>query len=418
MTRILLIGLMAFFAIGRAPAATIYAGSVSYADVSNAVASASHGDTVRIPEGAAEWSTYLYVTKALSIIGAGTNSTHLTRTNGLLFWLRPSTNLPIRVSQIQFTGGWNDEIIYIDAKRESDVSRSTVSSFRVDRCKFNRGKRAIWPLGWAYGVVDHCTFTDCNIAVSPQGDNSAAWARAEGYGTTNSVVIEDNVFVITDSAPSEPNEQIYHYEGGRSTTRFNTFTGANSTNYYTLPLESHGNYGSGITDPGTTNALAVRGQPVIEVYGNTFAARQTYRFIYLRGGSSLIFSNAFTYTHGSVPSVIQLTDEETWQTSFFSPLKTTRPVHDGITNSFYWSNTLNGSAVTTASVSGSDTNVIAANSEYWMQAPNGTNGVPAGVLASYSPLVYPHPRVTAEDSTNTVPTLFPTTLRAGTLRGP
>ena len=167
------------FAAFTADGATITASSASLTDVSNAVVSASHGDTVRIPAGSATWDNHLYVTKALSIIGAGTNSTHLTRTNGLMLWLRPSTNLPIRVSQIQFTGGWNDEIIYIDAKRETDASRVTVSSFRVDRCKFNRGKRAIWPLGWAYGVVDHCTFTDCNIAVSPQGDNSAAWARAE-----------------------------------------------------------------------------------------------------------------------------------------------------------------------------------------------------------------------------------------------
>lgn len=54
-------------------------------------------------------------------------------------------------------------------------------------------------------------------------------------------------------------------------------------------------------------------------------------------------------------------------------------------------------AVSSASVSGSDTNVIAQNVEFWMQAPNSTNGSPAGVLNGYTPLVYPHPLVSAQD---------------------
>lgn len=398
-------------------AATITAASVSYSDVSNAVASASHGDTVNIPSGSATWTNYLYVTKAISIIGAGTNSTHVTATNTLAIWWKPSTNLPIRLSAIRFTCGYGAECVYLEGQRENPGSgRVPITSFRVDRCFFTGGKRTVWPYGWVYGVVDHNTFLNADIAVSPQGDNSAAWARAEGYGTTNSVVMENNLFVVDNSAPYEPNEQVYHYEGARSTTRFNTFDFSAATSYNGLPFESHGNYGVGVVDPYSTNALAVRGQPVIEIYGNVFDVHHTYRFIYLRGGSSLIFSNTLTWASGSTPSAIQLTDEETWQGSFFSPLRTTRHAQDGITNSFFWANTVNGSAVTTASVSGSDTNVIAVNSEYWMQAPNATNGSPAGILQSYAPLVYPHPRVTADDGVTVI--FQALQLNAGSVRAP
>lgn len=380
-------------------AATVTAISTSLTDVSNAVYSASPGDSVIIPAGSSTWSTYLYVTNPIFIFGSGTNSTHITRTNGPCVWFRLTTNQPIRLSAIKFTGGWNDEIVYIDGKRESDsTSRAPITAFRVDNCEFNQGKRAVWPIGWAYGVIDHNTFINCNIAVSPQGDNTAAWNRAEGYGTTNAVVVESNTFIVNDSAPAEPNEQLYHFEGARSATRFNTFDFTAATSYNGLPFESHGNYSTaGVTDPYTTNCLATRGQPVIEIYNNTMAVHHTYRFIYLRGGSVIIASNALTYASGSVPSAIQLTDEETWQTSWFSPLRTNRYANDGITNSFFWANTLNGAPITTASVSGSDTNVIAQNMEYWMQAPNATNGSPAGVLQSYTPLAYPHPLVTAQD---------------------
>lgn len=404
------------FGAFSADGATIVASSTSLTDVSNAVVSASHGDTVRIPAGSSTWASELYVTKAISIIGAGTNATHITATNTLAIWWKPSTNLPIRVSSIRFTSGYGSECIYFEGQRENPGSgRVPITSFRVDRCLFTGGKRTIWPIGWVYGVVDHNLFLNCDIAVSPQGDNSASWARAEGYGTTNAVVIEDNDFVVNNSAPYEPNEQIYHYEGARSVTRFNRFDFTSATSYNGLPFESHGNYGSSIADPGTTNVLALRGQPVVEIYGNTMAVHHTYRFIYLRSGSGIIASNTMTWASGSTPVAISLTDEEAWQTLWFSPLKTTWPGHDGITNSFYWANTLNGSPIT-VSVTGPDTNVIQVNRDYWLQAPNSTNGSPAGILQGYATLTYPHPLATAQDGTSRV--FRTTTARVGTVSSP
>lgn len=400
----------------NARSATITALSVSITDVSNAVASASNGDTVQIPAGSSTWATNLLVTNAIYIIGAGTNSTHITRTNGITFWMRPATNLPIRISSIQFTAGYLTEgPIYIDGKRESDSSRASISAFRVDNCRFNGGKRAVWPVGWAYGVVDHNTFINCDVSVSPQGDNTAAWNRGVMYGTTNAVVMENNVFMVDDSAPFEPNEQIYHYSGATSATRFNVFDFTSATSYNGLPFESHGNNGSGIVDPYTTNALFVRGQPVVEIYGNTMAVHHTYRFIYLRGGGGIIASNTLTYSSGATPASVYLTDEETWQTALFSPLRTNWPANDQITNSFYWANTLNSSPIT-ISVTGSDTNVIRENRDYWNQAPNATNGSPAGILSSYAPLIYPHPLVTAQDGTSRV--FRATTARVGTVISP
>jgi hypothetical protein len=54
-----------------------------------------------------------------------------------------------------------------------------------------------------------------------------------------------------------------------------------------------------------------------------------------------------------------------------------------------------------------------------MQAPNNTNGLPAGVYASYTPLVYPHPRVAAEDgggsSANPMAAVTPLALDYGSI---
>src|SRR6266513_1248246 len=52
-------------------AATIEAKSVSFADVSSAVAAAKDGDTVSMPRATATWPTALEVTKNITLQGAG-----------------------------------------------------------------------------------------------------------------------------------------------------------------------------------------------------------------------------------------------------------------------------------------------------------------------------------------------------------
>lgn len=397
-----------------ARSSTIIASTASLSDVSNAVAAATHGDVVQVPSGSATWSGQLVVTKAIGIIGAGTNSTIISNTTGAIRFV-PSTNLPIRLSSIRFNAASSVPTVEILGKTGSGA-RETVSSFRVDRCFFRQGKRAINPSGWAYGVIDHNTFLNCDICVGMEGDDSASWIRGAEWGTTNTVVIESNSMLLQADAAAEPNEPIYHQGGARSVTRFNTIDGSSASAYNLFALDSHGNWNSGaVVDPASTNALQTRGQPAIEFYGNTVSAYSTYQFVYIRGGASLLFSNTFTTVTGT-PTAIYLTEEEGWQTSMFSPLRTNWPAADGITNTFFWSNTLNGSAISSVKTNRTeDATLIRQNRDYWMQAPNSTNGSPAGILAAYTPLVFPHPRVTAEDSVAPV-SITIGTATVGTLR--
>jgi hypothetical protein len=129
------------------------------------------------------------------------------------------------------------------------------------------------------------------------------------------------------------------------------------------------------------------------VYKNVFHAHHTYRFSNFRGGTVFVYENALIYNTGSYPVAFDLTDEESWQTLLFTPLRTNWPALDQIQNSFFWANTLNGSPITQISLGNpNDATFIKENRDYWMHEPTVTN-----VYYGYRPLIYPHPRVTADD---------------------
>ena len=48
--------------------------------------------------------------------------------------------------------------------------------------------------GYAWGVIDHNYFLDCNVAVGVHGGNTWGWTFAQEPGSTNAVVMEDNKF--------------------------------------------------------------------------------------------------------------------------------------------------------------------------------------------------------------------------------
>jgi hypothetical protein len=383
--------------LGHGHAATLTAASVAYADVAAAVAAAAAGDTVMVPAGQAEWTRTLTITQGIVLCGAGTNATVITRTNESVLTFKLAVSAPFRVTKMAFKGGWNYPLIRLHGSGVSDAG-APIMAFRIDHCLFQGGRRAVNPRGLCYGVVDHCLFLNSNIAVGPVGDNQAAWERPIAPGTGDAVYIEDNRFVIDNGAPAEPNEQVYHQEGARSVTRFNIFDGTANTARNSCFYDSHGNMSSVATNPATW--LDLRGQPVLEVYGNTFDAHHTYQFFGIRGGSVLVFSNALTYASGGKPHQFRLTEEEGWQTAFFVPLRTQWPALDQHRNSFFWANTLNGAAITNVTLSyplGSDAVFIQPGRDYWMEAPGASNGSPPGVYAGYTPFTYPHPLVAAQD---------------------
>jgi hypothetical protein len=405
-----------------APAAAIKVASALFQDVSNAVAQAKDGDVVAIPAGNASWNSTLKISKSITLIGAGVSSTTVTRATGftgaLVYIGGLSADVPVRVSGIFF-----DNVVKADYGVGDRIAIVIENSFRaswgytkirVDHCKFSNGQRQLTWHNWAYGVVDHCAFQKIgNEAIFLSGDDNYAWQRPIIPGTANAVYIEDNSFTIDNtvgfSDGTAPGSWIYHQEGGRSVTRHNTFDATAYTRSADVQFyDCHGNQ-----NYYTGKGNDFRGTPMVEIYNNMFHVVSAYRMIYLRGGSDLVYNNTFIVYAGSLPHILDMSEEEGWRKEVFAPLRSTWPAEDQINNSFFWNNTINGRPQGSGDFgvwNANDGTFIQENRDYWLKAPDATTakkypnpGFPNSgypnrytTITSYTPLVYPHPLVTAQ----------------------
>jgi chitodextrinase len=382
----------------------------SYADVSKAVADAEPGDTVFVKVGTATWNNTLTIDKSIVLMGAGADLTKIVNdnfTNQSLIRISPVSDVPVRVTGFYFDMVVNSGApIYNDAIRVVGTKTGSYSltKIRIDHNTFNKGQSQVWWTGWTYGVMDHNTFMNGEVTVLLIGDSSHAYDRPIAPGTANAVHIESNTFIADRNYGSGRNDQfVYHQDGARSVTRYNTFDTRDYTKAFCF-LDSHGNWG----DPITT----YRGQPMIEVYGNSFASYETYNFFDLRGGSVLIYNNIFTMIQPGTPEVIDLWEEECWSSGSpfcpSCPVTTVWPAWDQINNSFFWDNTFNGSPVKlTFATPVESTTFFLESRDYWLHPPAATGGrtvytgQPGGneVFVStgpnayypYIPYPYPHP---------------------------
>jgi hypothetical protein len=352
-------------------AATWNAASVSQSDVAAAIASAAAGDTVQIPAGTATWSGSVTVNKAITVAGAGTNSTQI---SGAGFVLKPGVDKLTRLTGIHFyQSSWTPQYIVNCV--------GNCKQFRIDHCKFSRGFHVLnfnpnggtGATGPAFGVVDHNTFYNPNVAVFvvdvENGDGqtwgSQAWARPLTPGTTNSVVIEDNVF-FTDNEinGSNNNQMLYGFCGGRATFRHNIHTATGS--YGITSIDAHGEYAA---------ASGLASTVMFEVYSNTFNINSIEQIFTLRGGRHIWFDNKITAGGGG--GFIQLWDE----------------VHlldfQTIQASYFWNNTFNGSVEQgPLPVNPTYPYTGQMNVQYFMHAPQ-----PGQTFYPYVALIYPHPLV-------------------------
>jgi hypothetical protein len=382
-----------------------------------ALASAHAADVVAVPAGACAWAQTVSLRTPITLRGAGTGSTGtlIRRASGFndpLVEIAPTVDRAVRVTGFSFDNQRSagaDLTAVLVSGRDYGGSGTPLTQVRIDHIQVNLGGRQVYWTGWAYGVVDHSTFINGDIAIGFTGDDNFAWQRPIEPGTAGAVFIEDNSFQIDNNAPYEPNEQIYHQEGARSVLRYNTFDGSQYTNGNSLFLDSHGNqnYYTG------ASSVDMRAQPIREVYGNTFHAHHTYTFGNSRGGSTLMHDNAFICDVGSPPPLIVMQEEEAWQSQFFTPLRTSWPAEDQVNATFLWNNTINGVLATSQDVSTTwDANVdvfVKEGRDYWMKPPDsttctvypqvtqlGTTPYPTRYvcITSYQPYVYPHPLVT------------------------
>lgn len=209
--------MLVFGWLSSVQAATNYAASVSFVDVSNACYAAAPGDIVIMPPGMAVWSNALWLPLGVSLSGSGTNQTIITdaailSNNALINAVNVpggftslSANYPTRISNFQIVGAGNatyglesDAVITIG----SGVDNQPLP-WRIDHVFFNQcvsHQIIVWN---KLGLIDDCYFlmnspSQTIQAVRVIGDlqslGSYSWSIPYLYGTTNSLYVEGNTF--------------------------------------------------------------------------------------------------------------------------------------------------------------------------------------------------------------------------------
>jgi hypothetical protein len=364
-----------------AQAASITAASTAQKHVAAAIASARDGDTVKIPAGDSTWTSALTITKAINVIGAGIKSTFLRR-NGPILQFSPSVNKPMRISGIYFDLG----PFGAGGNRHGILFDGVCTSLRVDHCTFLHGSRSIYYRGKVYGVTDHCTFIGSYIAVTisqqlegPPTAGAGDWAAAVHPGSQDTMVFEDCTFSCDQPGDSTGfiENELYGFAGGRACFRYCTwdYTGTG------LPLinDAHGDTHSQPNGWGHSVHL-------YEIYNCTFKCQYAYEFLTMRGGIIIAHDNIFTKSQPGDAVTIGLKLETVGY-----PAGSGAPKRERVHRSFIWNNSFNG-VVQGATVVGSTSQEPILNADYFNRAIQ-----PGDPWYPYTPLVYPHPRVTAED---------------------
>jgi hypothetical protein len=396
---------------------TIDASSCEQQDVQAAIDTASDGDTVTIPAGECTWSSPvdcdgrtdcapIHITaKSITLLGAGIGET---------------------VIQSDVPEGWQYSTLFIDTIPDHPVRISgltineivapaitvggTTRNWRIDHCAFfpasADGVVAIEVIDRAFGVVDHCAFTNAEILVL--GDEDAAWSRPLTLGTAKAVYIEDCTFGNNDVI----NDVVDGRSGARFVFRYNTLTN--------LELHCHGIEGGG-----------ARSTHSYEFYGNTGICDGTvncYRIAYLRGGTGVIFDNSWTGDWNR-ESGLQIVHQCAYRDNCTGFKACTQyPCHDQIGRTtdhdgdgvqdlvplFEWNNTLNGDDIdltVQADTHPEMTEYIKINRDFYNDtvtlSPT-TATYDASYLDHYGdtrtfryvPFVYPHPLVHIDESLN------------------
>lgn len=266
----------------------VQAASLSFVDVSNAVAQTPLGGTTVLPAGTNWWSQELVVS-GITLAGSGTNNTIIIDEgptgsghagNIGVIQIEGVSNVLTRVTQIQFQGGVTNNSSSGDFYGEI-TSYGQNPLVRVDHCYFNK----IWTKGiyTESGCLDHNTFLvgvqNC-IEVGGGGFGDSSWATADSWGTSNNVFFEDNVVIGTGFQSNPPLGAPDVERGGRLVFRHNV-----TTNLY---FQVHG------TETGQRD----RSSREVEVYLNQMwwgdPSSQFNNFSFLadiRGGSAVIWSN-------------------------------------------------------------------------------------------------------------------------------
>ncbi|MGZ3771024.1 MAG: hypothetical protein ACXVCP_15585 [Bdellovibrio sp.] len=341
--------------LNNAKAATVNAIDCQQASVSAAINSAQSGDTVFIPSGKCYWSSGLSVTKALSIIGAGsTNTTIINKVNSpygyaLISYQPTDLEAP---KTFELSGLTLDGASMGGCFAAAAPSSSTpITGLKIHDNNFINGtSRAVILSGMEFGVFYKNNFDGNYISISSIGAGNAGWNYPSEFGSANFPFFEDNTFGNgTGGFISESGQ------GGRLVFRHNIINNYACSGCEVFDI--HGNQGD-------------RGTVATEIYHNTIdvGSSGTNRWLNHRGGKAVIANNSVTRNIS-----FNITEYTSWGGNGFC---STYPALDQINNSFYWSNTNTPVKSCTASsclgtpascaISPYDDAFLIVNREYWL----------------------------------------------------
>jgi hypothetical protein len=258
----------------------VKAASVGRDHVQAAIDAAAPGDTVVVPAGIVTWSSGVSIPsgKDITLQGAGIGKTVVRQSTGTIISLG---NTSSRLTGFTLTRAADvtDQIIHVAG-----------AGWRLDNCRFEgsssvhtMGVRAFYAPdspGHPDGLIDNCQFW--NAKVMAIGDNGAklrdrlVWAEPLGLGTDKAIYVEDCTFTLTRNG----NVMDSNF-GARFVFRYNDVT-------------------DGYIEARGMEHNERRGTRKWEIYGNTIRKADLNQlfWIYLRGGSGVVFGNSFLAPQG------------------------------------------------------------------------------------------------------------------------
>jgi hypothetical protein len=265
----------------NANASTIESVSCSQSHVQEAINEAVSGDTVMIPKGSCTWSGTVKLSKRIILKGAGSSSTHITRTSNVAIDMGYTAS---RVTGIEFVFG---------ATSENSIASIYVSGkgWRIDNCKFTNIKvgrsTAIMAQSGtaeknAAGVIDNCDFLNSRVlagGVLNVNQQHKIFYENANLGNGDSVYIEDCNLVKTQLG-----NVVDSGRGGKYVFRFNTYQNGD-VQAHALQPDGHN-----------------RGTRSWEIYHNKAIGTSVSFFrrpIFLRAGEGVIFNNVISGSWGS-----------------------------------------------------------------------------------------------------------------------
>ncbi len=354
-------------------------GTASRSNALAAINAASAGDTVVFPlNGSATWSTSIPVSKALIIDGNGTTLTAgAAGSDGLFHITGFTSNSLMRVT------GFTFNLVNFNLREPAVKVSDNISlgNLRIDHNTFHFGYEQIG-VGGAKGVIDHNYFYNSRKAISFNAGSvaqaNASW-ESMAAGTGDALFVEDNHFIDDANYPvTYGQEKIGTFNGGKLVIRYNEFDFDNVANLSgtATTILTHGSAAGGT--PGgywQIGTGARRGQSVVEIYNNNMHGPRIDFLCSLRGSANLIFNNTLD-TQTNNPRV-SCYEEEQYETSNWSPLRTAWPAEDQVHNTFVWNNTLRLNGVPNVNyfeVNPNSTLYIQENRDYFLHAPQATGG--------------------------------------------